>query len=416
MTLSLEKINLININWAAELLFKYFLTILKYSIGMASNLKLKTGVSSDPNADVAVKELYEAIYQPGINFAIFFCSVKYDLKKIGIALKKQFKDIPLIGCTTAGEITPNGIKDDSITGFSISSDQFIAESFLINADALAPEQVATQCQQLKQRVDENAGEDFKSLLWLMGNSKINRFEPTLSLLATVYPDLPMVGGCPGAGDDLGAPCVYFDGVFYSGHGLITYISTSLPFELFKNDNFEEGPAKVVLTEVDEYSRKVLEIDGLPASEGYLRAFNIQKKELDMAFYASHPQAVKVAGDLYVRAVVPSYQEGDTTVIDGLQFFCVIEEGMVLNTVKYTDIVKSFEDKMMSLEQMNGQAQLVLGCDCLYRKFDYQRTSNVEVMSSMLQKYNVIAFHGYGEYLGQMIVNQTFTGVYFGSDH
>lgn len=383
---------------------------------MASNLKLKKGVSSHPNADIAVKEFYEAIYQPGINFAIFFCSVKYDLKKVADALKKRFKNIPLIGCTTAGEITPDGIKDGSITGFSISSDQFITESFLINADALESEKVVTQCYQLRQRVDENAGENFKSLLWLMGNSKKNRFEPLLSLLASVCPDLPLVGGCPGAGDDLGDPCVYFDGVFYSGQALITYISTSLPFELFKSDNFEEGSAKIVLTEVDEYSRKVLEIDGLPAPEGYLRAFNIQNKDLDMAFYASHPLAVKVAGDLYVRAVVPSYKDGDATVMDGLQFFCVIEEGMVLNTLEYTDIVKSFEDKMMSLEQMNGQAQLVLGCDCLYRKFDYQRTNSVEVMSSILQKYNVIAFHGYGEYLGQMQINQTFTGVYFGSSH
>lgn len=50
---------------------------------MTTSLKLKMGVSSDPNAEVAVKELYDAIYQTDINVAIFFCSVKYDLKKLG---------------------------------------------------------------------------------------------------------------------------------------------------------------------------------------------------------------------------------------------------------------------------------------------------------------------------------------------
>jgi len=383
---------------------------------MSDFFNLKTGVSQKKSEQKAVDELYDAIYQEDIQLAVFFCSVDYDLPALEIALREKFSGIQLVGCTTAGELTAEGMLEGSLSGFSISSDQLIADHDVFDMATIESEASAEKLFDLQQRVEPKAGDAFQALSWVLINSSDSKVERVLGTMDRRFNSMPVVGGSPGGGDDFDPTYVYSNGCFHANSALVTYISTSLPFEVFKIDDFDELPRRVVLTEVDTARRIVTGIDGLPAVDGYLEAFGALDKgeHLGPEYYASHPLAAKVAGDLYVRAITPPIAHKGGVDGEGLQFFCAIEEGMVLSTVKIKGSLAHFKDKFSRLRAANGQASLVLACDCLYRKFDYRRQNVTADMSKVMIENKVQGFHGYGEQLGVMSVNQTFTGVYFGT--
>jgi len=238
-------------------------------------------------------------------------------------------------------------------------------------------------------------------------------ERVLDIVGQTFGSTPVIGGSPGGGDTFSETFVYYEGAFHANHTLVSYISTTLPFETFKIDDFNEESRRVVLTEVDAASRIVSEIDGLPAEEGYLAAVGVDEENLTPAFFAAHPLAAKVAGNLYVRAIAPPYAHRESIPDGSLQFFCAVERGMVLSTVSTKESVANFEDVFAGLNARLGNASLVVACDCIYRKFDYKRHGIADEISKVMVRNNVIGFQGYGEQIGVMHVNQTFSGVYFG---
>ncbi len=62
---------------------------------------IKTASSQNHSPKIAAAEMYENLYQEGLECVVFFCSVQYDLPALANALNTQFDNIPVIGCTTA---------------------------------------------------------------------------------------------------------------------------------------------------------------------------------------------------------------------------------------------------------------------------------------------------------------------------
>jgi hypothetical protein len=168
---------------------------------------IKTGVSQKTDPAEAVQELYEAIYQPNISFAIFYCAASYDLGRLECALSEKFKDIPLIGCTTAGEITPEGMLDGAITGFTISSKKLKVESVLLPLEDITGEQIRSAHQALGAQIsrqpldaevnylcDEGVceGRNGFALLLIDGVSQME--EQVTGALAEVLSGMSLVGG------------------------------------------------------------------------------------------------------------------------------------------------------------------------------------------------------------------------------
>ena len=89
-----------------------------------STLSIRKGVSQSKDPATAALELHQAISQDDCTFALFYCSPDYDLEKLGSELRRRFEGVNLIGCTTAGEITPAGYLNGSLTGVSIASRNF----------------------------------------------------------------------------------------------------------------------------------------------------------------------------------------------------------------------------------------------------------------------------------------------------
>ena len=70
-------------------------------------LQVRQGLSINPDVNEAVRDLAAQIQQPNTQVSLIFFSDEYDPQQLGQALKEHLHG-PVIGCTTAGQLTETG--------------------------------------------------------------------------------------------------------------------------------------------------------------------------------------------------------------------------------------------------------------------------------------------------------------------
>ena len=86
-------------------------------------LRVRKAHSTATDARQAATELAEGLEQADANLVIVFCSPRYDLDVFGATLQERLA-CPVIGCTTAGEITSElGYIEGGVVGVSLASDE-----------------------------------------------------------------------------------------------------------------------------------------------------------------------------------------------------------------------------------------------------------------------------------------------------
>lgn len=376
----------------------------------STELSILKGASRSTDEAEAARELAKAIKQPDTSLIIFYCAAAYDLDKLAAAIKAEFGDAHVIGCTTAGEISPLGYLDGSLAGVSIAGKGFQAVS---SAVELAPFQMA-EGQQLVDRMivdlgskgrPASAGNTFGFLL-IDGLSM--QEEIVVSCLHQRLRGIQLIGGSAGDGTNFGSTHIYFEGRFRRNVALLTLAQTDHPFHVFRTQHFVESDCKMVVTGADPANRVVREINGEPAGREYARAVGLEVAELTPLIFSAHPVVVKIGGDYYVRSIQKVNADGSLT------FFCAIDEGIVLTVARGVDMIANLEAAFADVRSKIGKPQLVLGCDCILRRLELDQRNLKEGAGKILAENNVVGFATYGEQFNAMHVNQTFTGVAIGA--
>nr|MBL0710315.1 GfdT protein [Colwellia sp.] len=96
---------------------------------------IKTIVAVSKSIDVleASKEIQQQLNHPDIKFVLFYCSVAYRLDELAAAMTKTLKDVDIVGCTTAGEITPEGYEQGSVLAIGFSQKYFSISAKIIES-------------------------------------------------------------------------------------------------------------------------------------------------------------------------------------------------------------------------------------------------------------------------------------------
>jgi len=394
----------------------------EHRVNKNTKTTIKTGASQQSDPKKAVQELYNAIYQTNASFAVFYCSANYDLTALEKALAEKFTDIPLIGCTTAGEIGPDGLTDNGLTGFTICSNKISVSTELLNTNDFNAESTNAAYNELcleRDKKTPSASEqnaNSEDILFVICDGVSQVEERIVSTLHTVAFGTPIVGGSAADSDRFEKTHVFHQGKFHQGCSLISLVSTSLPFSVFKAENFiDNNGKKMVVTEADNSQRIVTEIDGLPASEGYAELFSVTEEELTLDFYAEHPVAVKLENQLYVRAITHATKKLSDKQPSTLKFACAIDTGIVLTAVEEVDMASNLTTNFAKVREQIGEPVLTLGFDCMLRKNQYKNKNIYAEIGDIMKHNHVIGFHTYGEQFNSLHVNQTFTAIAFGKD-
>ena len=365
-------------------------------------------MSRDPAE--AVRELHEGIAQPDIGLAVFFCSAGYDLDILAAEIGRRFAGVEIIGCTTAGEITPVGYQDGAITGFSIAAADCCA--VIARIDALSEFQIAdgqTVADALIARLAQRgkAARLAHSFAMLLIDGMSANQETVLSAIHGRMDGIPIVGGS--AGDDLRLQRthVYHQGRFHTDAALLTLVRIRQPVKIFHSQHFYGTDTRLVVTQADPVRRIVAEINAEPAAQEYARIVGLDVAQLTPAVFAERPVMVKAGGEFYVRSIQRANADGS------LSFFCAIDEGVVLRLARHEDIVLQLRALFGAIHAAIGPPELVIGFDCVLRNLEVERRQLRHVAGRILAENNVVGFSSYGEQFAGMLVNQTFTGVAIG---
>lgn len=372
---------------------------------------VRTAASQHSDAQVAAAELAVALRHDNLGFVLFFCSAEYDLAALASALESQFSSVPLSGCTTAGEITPLGYDRGSIVAIGFDRRLFAIETALIddldhfdlaNAQPL----VDSLLEQCRRQAVAPINEHCFALTLLDGLS--SREEQVLATLDAALGRIPSFGGSAGDDNHLSHTHVYTAGHFYSRAAVVVMINTRLPFEVFSTHHLIPLTHKLVVTEADREQRRVIELNGLPAAQVYAELVGSTPDKLTAAIFARHPLAVRIGGQHYVRSIQRVNSD------NSLSFYCAVENGIVLTAMQPTPLLDDLKAMLADVRSRLGAPSVIIGCDCFLRRMELEALGDVEQASQLLCQSSVVGFNTYGEQHHGMHVNQTFTGVAFGS--
>ncbi|MGH6711907.1 MAG: FIST N-terminal domain-containing protein [Bradyrhizobium sp.] len=342
---------------------------------------------------------------------VVFVSPFYDPQSFIREITERMPDTPVFGCTTAGELAPQGWDEDSVVALG-----FDAKDFIISACAL-PELSSFRvdhgralCGDLHRefnRRTEHCDARYGSFGLLFIDGMCQREEAVISTIYGSLEDMPVIGGSAGDGLRFERSWVFHEGNACTDTAVLILIKTRLPFRLFKCDHFEPTSTKMVVTEADIERRIVKEINAEPAALEYSRAVGLGDTKLDAFSFAAHPVLVRVGGAYYARSIQRMDPDGS------LHFFCAIDEGMVLTVARAIDPVDSTKNLLDEIKSEMGEVSIFIGFECVLRRLDVEQHQLSREMSDLYRRNNVIGFHTYGEQYHSMHVNQTLTGVAIG---
>ena len=145
----------------------------------------------------------------------------------------------------------------------------------------------------------------------------------------------------------------------------------------------------------------------PAALEYARLVGMPLEQLDFALFPSHPLAVRVRDQYYVRSI---QQINDDL---SLTFYCAVENGIVLTAMRTGPLLPGLQEQFRRLHERLGPPLLTIGCDCFLRRLELEVAGDTEATAEFLRSQQVIGFNTYGEQFNGMHINQTFTGVAIG---
>ncbi len=356
--------------------------------------------SADP--EQAVDELLAQFGGAPDGGIICFCAPGYDLARLGAALRRGFPG-PLAGCTGSGQIGPTGYQADGIVAIG-----FDAAAVRMRPHAIRP---LAECQALAAAIGASESATLAALPGSRAFGLILADGLSLAeerLAAALYQslgDVPIVGGS--AGDDLRFEHTYVlvDGEFVEDAAVFVLVETTVPFTTFKLEHFEPSSRRLVITGAEPERRCVTTIDGEPAAIAYARHVGVPVERLDGTVFSNNPLMLRIGGSYYVRSIQRVNPDHSIT------FLCAIEEGLVLSIGRCVDVMNTLTN---AFDALGGLPAAVIGCDCILRRLEFEKSEDTARVGSFLAAHNVIGFSTYGEQFNGIHVNQTFVGVAIGT--
>lgn len=373
-----------------------------------TSLTIAWSRKADPEAAVAALADQLASASP-LELVLFFVCPDLVTDRTAAALNQAFPEPLLIGCTTAGEITPDGYQTGSIAAVAFSKGPFRAVAGgLSDLSQFAFQDAETLsndlADHLRARGGDLAGRSFGCLLI---DGLCGKEEALATCFARALAGMPLFGASAGDMLDFADTRVFFGGAFHRNACVLVIVDCTAPFRVFRSQTFVSTEQKLVVTDADPSQRLVRELNAETAIVEYARVNGLEPEQMTPLACAKHPLVLRAGGADYVRAVRRVNPDGS------LVFFAAIDEGLVLTTAVGWDPIGNLVSLFGELEQQVGQPDVVLAFDFVQRQQLIEEAQGLERARAVMAANRMIGFRSFGEQFSSMHVNQTLTGVAIG---
>ncbi|NBE08398.1 FIST N-terminal domain-containing protein [Paragemmobacter ruber] len=376
----------------------------EFPVDFGAGLPLLARASVPVDVANPLRRLEEALGPGPFALVVLFVSPDADLDALALRLPGRFGGAPVVGCSTAGEISAAGYTEGEIVAVGLPAAHFAADVVLIpDLSVLEREALIGRLIRSRQGLARARPDWEGEFAFLMVDGLSVREDELAAALASGLGPVPLFGGSAGDGTRFKATYVLHGGQALQNAAVLALIRTDCGVRVFSLDHLLPTEARMVVTEADPARRIVRAINAEPAAQEYARLLGKDPAQLTTFTFAGHPVVVRIGGKHHVRAIRAVGEGGD------LVFFSAIDEGVVLTLAEPQDMVAHLEAEMAALAA-RGRPVAILACDCILRRMEAQEKQKTGAVSAILRDNGVVGFSTYGEQLNAMHVNQTMTGV------
>ena len=371
------------------------------------SLNIATSYETSPTA--VAREVIEQLGDERFAFIILYFSPSFTPNLLIRTLNEVYPELPIFGCSTAGEMTLDGITSDAVVALGFKATDFrVKELVFPNLDEFSISEGQSVVQATVDAFQETRDPSKPHCFALMlVDGLCYREEQLVSALSYGLRDIPLVGGSAGDGLNFKETSIISSGQVYKNAAVLLLVESRCPFHIFKCDSFEPTDLKFVVTKADPENRIVYELNAMPAATAYATALGVEEHELDQLCLATHPLCVCFGGDCYVRSIKDVGEDGS------FGFYCAIDEGIVFTLSDITDMVGGVEKTLQIIRDTIGPPQIILGFDCVLRRMLSEINQSKGQISQLFKDNQVIGFNTYGEQVHAMHLNFTFSGIALG---
>ncbi|WP_306152794.1 FIST N-terminal domain-containing protein [Roseovarius sp. MMSF_3281] len=348
--------------------------------------------------------LLRAIGSDAMELVILFVTSQADAAEVIAQATARFAPTPVIGCTTAGELTGEGYTEDQIVAMGLPGSHFRATTCLVpDLDDFDAQDLIDEMIRNRNAMMEAAPDWHHEFTFLMIDGLSTKEDALTSELAVGLGPVPLFGGSAGDGTRFEHTYVLHRGRALENAAILTQVRTRCPIKVFKSDHLVPSAQRMVVTDADPARRVVREINAEPAAREYARILGKDPEQLTTFTFAAHPVVVQIGGQHHVRAIQQVAENGD------LVFFSAIDEGLVLTLAEPRNMGEHLQEELSNLTR-DTTPDTILGCDCILRRMEAQEKQMTGALSGILAANRVVGFSTYGEQYNSIHVNQTLTGV------
>jgi hypothetical protein len=347
------------------------------------------------------------------SLVVAFSAHRLDPDDVARRLEAAFPGVPVIGCTSCGELGSGGDLEGTLGALAIGSDR------LRVGIGIAPDLQRSALRSSRAAVIEAAA----ALGHTPGQLQPTRhvgialvdgrsgFEESFCLgSAATAPQIRFVGGSASDGlEPAPRARVIAGGRAHPGAGLVAVLETDLPFAVIESEHMVPTSVRVVVTGADPERRRVHELDGRPAARRYadlLAALGMPA--VDAVLASSFPFALYVGGHPYVRSIADI--EGDTLV-----FASAVDPGAILRLMRSGDLVGTTRQALTAATaEVGGDVRAIVAFSCFGRHREALTSGVRGDLAAIYAAYPLVGFHSFGEQTGPLLVNHTLTGLALGA--
>jgi hypothetical protein len=231
---------------------------------------LGVGTAGGSDASAAGDAAREALLHDDPKLLIVFCSDSFDLAAVIAAIDEQAGGVPVIGCTTAGEIASSGPSDGTVVVTAIGGPGF---SITTRAATGASGRLREAGAEVAACLDGPPDSEHRHrvLLLLTDGLAGDQQEIVRGAHAVLGAGVPLVGGC--AGDDLKMKRTFqfLDGNVVTDAVVAAGISSDSPLGIGVRHGWRRVGEPMLVTASSDGRVKTL--DGRPALDVYLSRLN-----------------------------------------------------------------------------------------------------------------------------------------------
>lgn len=357
------------------------------------------GQASGEDAEPGARAAEHALQHPDPKLIIVFCSVALDLEVVLRQIRERARTVPLIGCTTAGEIATSGPGDAGVVVTALGGDGFsIATGLATEAsrDLRGAGAGAARC------MNAVENQEHRVLMLLTDSLSGDQQEIVRGAYQVLGAGVPLVGG--GAGDDAKMAQTYqlYDDQVLTDAVVAAGIGSDSPFGIGVRHGWRRVGEPMLVTLSG--GNRVYTLDNEPALDIYLEHLGLGGMQPEdqsrlAAIAQTHPLGLsRRVGEDQIRFIAGGdFKERSLTCIAE-----VPQGGMVWIMDGDADSVLAATDAACqdSLAALGGRAPLgMVAFDCIARRGILGNTgimTEIARVSASAGGAPVAGFYTYGE--------------------